>query len=151
MKKYIPILALALLVVACKSAPKEPQDAAQLKAEVPDAKADLYVVKGDTRFVDEVDDSSARQIHYYSAKRDKTYVVDEKSGVVLTSYSSKKMPELMTPTEPEVTKEACGCGIACGCGEAACGCGEACGCGAACGCADTGCGDGCACACGCGE
>ena len=125
MKKYIPILALALLVVACKSAPKEPAptDEAQLKSEVPDAKPDMYVVKGDTRFVEELDDQTGRQIHYYSPKQDKTYVVDEKSGVILTSYSSKRMPEFMTPDEPDVTKQASGCGT--GCGEA-CGGGEAC-------------------------
>ena len=67
--------------------------------------------------------AATRQVHYYSAKTDTTYVVDENTGKVVTTYKSKEMPGVVVidkpayqppplKTEPakEPVKEGCACG-----------------------------------------
>ena len=127
------VLALAMAVLpACKSQPA-PENYQQMKKKVPDAKPTLYVAEDDQRYVATSGDN-ARQIHYYSVQMDRTYVVDEKTGVVVTTFQAKEMPGVVvidkptyqppplkanepkeTPTEgcapakEEPAKEGCGC------------------------------------------
>ncbi len=151
---FLTVSLAVLLLTGCKSTRKE---------NIPsDAKPRLYVSHEDDRYVGEED--AGRQVQYYSASRNRSYVIDENSGKVLKTFDQKDFPKTVIvadtamPTE-EVVEEA-GCGAACGCGEEA-GCGAACGCGeevveeagcgeAACGCGVP-CGDGCGDGCGCGS
>ena len=92
------VLALAMAVLpACKSSP--PKNYEQMKKKVPDAKPTLYVAEDDQRYVATSGDN-ARQIHYYSVQMDRTYVVDEKTGVVVTTFQAKEMPGVVVIDKP---------------------------------------------------
>jgi hypothetical protein len=124
--KIASILALVaiFLLPACKSGGSDPENFSEVREEAPDAKPMLYVAEEDQRFV-ATPNAGDRQVHYYSAKNDRTYVVDEMTGKVVTSYATKKMPGVVVidkrpaegtasagPTfvaEPEAPSEGCGC------------------------------------------
>ncbi len=92
-------LALAMLVVpACKSH-KSLKDEQQMRQEAPDAKPMLHVAQDDPRYVAS-SGGAARQIHYYSVKMDTTYVVDESTGTIVTTYKSKEMPGVVVIEKP---------------------------------------------------
>ena len=150
---FLTVSLAVLLLTGCRSSKKQ---------DVPaDAKPRLYVSHEDDRYVGEED--AGRQVQYYSASQNRSYVVDENSGKILKTFDQKDFPKTVIvadaamPTE-EVVEEA-GCGAACGCGEAACGaacgcgeaaCGAGCGCDAGCGCGEAACGCGVPCGDGCG-
>jgi hypothetical protein len=147
------VLAAAMaLVPACKSS-KQPENYQEMKKKVPDAKPTLYVVGEDKRYVAS-SGSEARQVRYYSAKNDTTYVVDEKTGKVVSTFKGKEVPGVVVIDRPvyeppplktdapkeegSATEEGCGCAPSkgpkpdgCGCGTEGCGdtAPEACGCG----------------------
>lgn len=92
------VLAVAVAFLpACKSS--QPQNYEQMKKKVPDAKPTLYVAEDDQRYVATSGDN-ARQIHYYSVQMDRTYVVDEKTGVVVTTFQAKEMPGVVVIDKP---------------------------------------------------
>ena len=92
-------LALAMLVVpACKSH-QQPADMQQVKKEAPDAKPTMHVAEDDPRYVAS-SGAASRQVHYYSAKTDTTYVVDESTGKVVTTFKSKEMPGVVVIDKP---------------------------------------------------
>lgn len=153
---FLTVSLAVLLLTGCRST----------KQEIPaDAKPRLYVSHEDERYVG--DEAAGRQVQYYSASQNRSYVIDEDSGKILKTFDQKDFPKTVIVADtamPEETVEeaacgagcgeaacgaGCGCDTGCGCGEAACGSGEAaCGCGeAACGCGVP-CGDGCGCGCG---
>jgi len=127
--RLVLTLALAMLVVpACKSH-KQPADMQQMKKQAPDARPTLHVAEDDPRYVAS-SGTATRQVHYYSAKSDTTYVVDENTGKVVTTYKSKEMPGVVVidkpvyqpaPLEAEPAKEGCaeGCAPAEGCASGA--------------------------------
>ena len=90
-------VAFAVILPACKSKP--PQDVEQLQTQVPDAKPTLHVAEDDPRFVPTAGDTS-RQVHYYSAKTDTTYVIDEKTGKIIRTFKSKEMPGVVVVDKP---------------------------------------------------
>jgi len=153
----------AIVMPACKSN-KQPQDIQQMKKQAPDAKPTLHVAEDDPRYVASAGDTS-RQVHYYSAEKDMTYVVDESTGKVVRTFKSKEMPGVVIIDRPAyqppplekaeegTEKEGCGGGTEIeeveetteieeveGCAEGCMGCAE--------GCAE-GCDEGCAEGCGC--
>ncbi len=148
MKNQLVLLVavLCLATVGCRSAKTTDLDGVRKKN--PDVEAELYVINEDSRYV-ATEDPTGRQIHYYSAKKNKTFVIDEKSGTLVRTFDSKTMPAtvVVAPAPIETTEPAAG---ACGCAaEAACGSGCAddgytCGCAepieAGCGAAKSGCG-----------
>jgi len=92
------VLAVAMLVVpACKS--RETKDIEQVKKEAPDAKPTLHVAEDDPRYVASPN-ATSRQVHYYSAKTDTTYVIDESTGKVVRTYKSKDMPGVVVVDKP---------------------------------------------------
>jgi hypothetical protein len=92
------VLAVAMLVVpACKS--KQVNDIEQVKKEAPDAKPTLHVAEDDPRYV-AAPNATSRQVHYYSAKKDTTYVIDESTGKVVRTYKSKDMPGVVVIDKP---------------------------------------------------
>jgi len=92
-------LALAMLAVpACKSH-NQPEDMQQLKKEAPDAKPMLHVASDDPRYVASAG-GNTRQVHYYSVEMDTTYVVDESTGKIVTTYASKEMPGVVVIEKP---------------------------------------------------
>ena len=135
--RFALIAALAFaLVPACKSH-KQPDDMQQMKKEAPDAKPTLHVAEDDPRYVASAS-GTTRQVHYYSAKTDTTYVVDESTGKIVTTYKSKQMPGVVVVDKPAYqpaplakepakdkeeapAKEGCGAEIeeveGCGCGK----------------------------------
>jgi len=97
--RYALILAMAMLVVpACKSH-RQPEDVQMMKKQAPDAKPTLHVAEDDPRYVASAGDTS-RQVHYYSAKTDTTYVVDESTGKVVRTFKSKEMPGVVVIDKP---------------------------------------------------
>lgn len=98
MRIFIVIAVAMLVVPACKSSGKS-GDIAQVKQEAPDAKPTLHVAEDDPRYVASTNTSS-RQVHYYSAKKDMTYVVDESTGKVVKTYKSKDMPGVVVVDKP---------------------------------------------------
>ena len=135
-------LALAMLAVpACKSH-KQPDDMQQVRKEAPDAKPTMHVAEDDPRYVAS-SGAVSRQVHYYSAANDTTYVIDESTGKVVTTYKSKEMPGVVVidrpayqppPLKTEPAKESAKEGCAEGCAPEAteieevpaegCGCGQ---------------------------
>ncbi|MFI5401415.1 MAG: hypothetical protein ACHQ1G_00545 [Planctomycetota bacterium] len=124
------ILSVAMLVVpACKSHNK-PDTMQEVKKEAPDVKPTLHVAEDDPRYVASTGNTS-RQVHYYSVKMDTTYVVDENSGEVVTTFKSKEMPGVVVIDKPTYqppplntkapAKE--GCAEGCAPAKAGCGCG----------------------------
>lgn len=87
------MIAALLLVAACKGTGKdrEPTTVDQIPS---DAKAELYVVHEDPRFV-QAGDETGRQVFFYSASKDRTYVVDEKSGKVVGTMHSRPAPAVI--------------------------------------------------------
>jgi hypothetical protein len=71
----------------------------QLKKEAPDAKPMLHVASDDPRYVASAG-GNTRQVHYYSVETDTTYVVDEGSGKIVTTYASKEMPGVVVIEKP---------------------------------------------------
>lgn len=92
------VLAVAMLVVpACKSS--QTKDIEAVKKEAPDAKPTLHVAEDDPRYV-AAPNASSRQVHYYSAKTDTTYVIDESTGKVVKTFKSKEMPGVVVVDKP---------------------------------------------------
>ncbi len=143
MKNQLVLLVavLCLVTVGCRS--RTPKDLDAVRKKNPDVEAELYVSNEDSRYVAS-EDPSGRQIHYYSAKNNKTFVIDEKSGAVVRTFDSKTMPATVVvdpaPADPAPAETAPAAG-ACGCG---CAAGGSCGCAepleAGCGAAKSGCG-----------
>jgi hypothetical protein len=98
MRIALAIAAALLFVPACKSNHKT-DTIAQVKEEAPDAKPMLHVAEDDPRYV-AAPNTSSRQVHYYSAKQDMTYVVDESTGKVVKTYKSKEMPGVVIVDKP---------------------------------------------------
>ena len=97
--KFVLIVALAFAVVpACKSS-KQPDDMQHMKKEAPDAKPTLCVAEDDARYVASKG-STSRQMHYYSRQTDTTYVIDESSGKVVTSFKGTAMPGVVVVDKP---------------------------------------------------
>ncbi len=128
--RFALILSMAMLVVpACKSHNK-PDTMQEVRKEAPDAKPTLHVAEDDPRYVASTGNTS-RQVHYYSVQMDTTYVVDESSGVVVTTFKSKEMPGVVVIDKPAyqpaplktdaAAKE--GCAEGCAPAKAGCGCG----------------------------
>ena len=83
----------------------------------------LHVAEDDPRYVASTG-TTTRQVHYYSVKTDTTYVIDESTGKVVTTYKSKQMPGVVVvdkpayqpaplkdaPAKAAPAKEGCGCG-----------------------------------------
>jgi hypothetical protein len=93
------VLAAAMLVVpACKSS-KSTNDIAQVREEAPDAKPTLHVAEDDARYV-AAPNSTSRQMHYYSAAKDTTWVVDESTGKVVRTFKGKEMPGVVVVDKP---------------------------------------------------
>ena len=145
MKNQLVLLVavLCLVTVGCRS--RKPKNLDDVRKKNPDVEAELYVSNEDSRYV-AIEDPSGRQIHYYSAKNNKTFVIDEKSGAVVRTFDSKTMPATVVvapaPAETEPAAGACGCAAKSGCGCAddgyTCGCAEPVD--AGCGAAKSGCG-----------
>ncbi len=123
--RFALILAMAMLVVpACKSH-KQPDNMREMKKQAPDVKPTLHVAADDPRYVASTGNTT-RQVHYYSVKMDTTYVVDETTGEVVTTFKSKEMPGVVVIDKPtyqppplKMEKPAEGCAPAkegCGCG-----------------------------------
>ena len=111
------ILALAFVVVpACKSH-KQPADMEQMQKEAPDAKPTLHVAEDDPRYV-ATTGTTARQVHYYSAENDMTYVIDENTGKVVTTHKGKQMPGVVIVDKPAYQPPPLEKRAAEGCGEA---------------------------------
>ena len=151
MKIRLTLMAFAASMIVACAGKKLDSGADNLAA---DARAVLVVSSEDGRYVDG-GTAGARQIHYYSAQDNRTWIVDGESDKTLRTYAGKDVPMV---TIIENACGGCGCGAddACGCGSAcaACGCdacsgnAEASGCGAACGCGEeSACGAGCGCGC----
>ncbi len=93
------ILAVAFAVLpACKSH-KQPENMQEMKKKVPDAKPSLHVAEDDPRYVAS-SGSATRQVHYYSVQMDTTYVVDESTGKVVTTFKTKEMPGVVVIDKP---------------------------------------------------
>ena len=99
MRIALAIAVAMLLVPACKSSHKEAQNISQVKKEAPDAKPTLHVAEDDPRYVASPN-ATSRQVHYYSAKTDTTYVIDERTGKVVKTFKSKEMPGVMVVDKP---------------------------------------------------
>ncbi len=140
------VLLVAVLCLATLGCRSQPKDLDAVRKKNPDVEAELYVSNEDSRYVN-TEYASGRQIHYYSAKKNKTFVIDEKSGAVVRTFDSKTMPTTVVvdpaPVEVKPAAGACGCAAKPACGSAddgyTCGCAEPIesGCGAAksgCGC-----------------
>jgi len=109
MKHILTVLVLAIAVTACKSS-KKAETYGQMVKEAPDAKPALYVTPDDQRYV-AGGSSQGRQIHYYSKEKNETYVVDENSGKVLTTFKSKTPEVQVVETKKFVvvdTEDGCG-------------------------------------------
>ncbi|MEE8106303.1 MAG: hypothetical protein V3T86_12275 [Planctomycetota bacterium] len=162
MKIRLTLMAFAASMIVACAGKKLDSGADNLAA---DARAVLVVSSEDGRYVDG-GTAGARQIHYYSAQDNRTWIVDGESDKTLRTYAGKDVPEVTIIENAcagcgSGADDACGggCGsacAACGCGSAcaACGCGacsgnaEACACGAACGGGEeSACGAGCSCGC----
>ncbi|HEX5137839.1 MAG TPA: hypothetical protein VFY93_12755 [Planctomycetota bacterium] len=125
MRTVLAIAVAMLLVPACKSG-KQAQTISQVQKEAPDAKPTLHVAEDDPRYV-AAPNATSRQVHYYSAKTDTTYVIDERTGKVVRTFKSKQMPGVVVvdkPTyqppplaaEPAKAAPSEGCGAKEGCG-----------------------------------
>ena len=107
MKIRLTLMAFAVsMIVAC--AGKKVDSGADLAA---DARAVLVVSNEDGRYIDG-GTAGARQIHYYSAQDNRTWIVDGESDKTLRTYAGKDVPEV---TIIENACAGCGCGEGCGC------------------------------------
>jgi hypothetical protein len=101
------VIVALVLVAACKGGflRKDPKNVEQIPD---DARAELYVVREDPRF-EPTGDETGRQVLYYSPSKDRTYVVDEKSGKVIAARDSRPAPVVMVvepaPKAEPVAKE----------------------------------------------
>jgi hypothetical protein len=92
------VFAIAMLVVpACKS--KQTNDIEQVKKEAPDAKPTLHVAEDDARYV-AAPNATSRQMHYYSAAKDTTWVIDESTGRIVKTFKGKEMPGVVVVDRP---------------------------------------------------
>ena len=103
MKHIFTVLVLALAITACKSS-KKAENYGQMVKEAPDAKPALYVTPDDQRYV-AGGSTQGRQIHYYSKEKNETYVIDENSGTVLTTFKSKTPEVQIVETKKFVVME----------------------------------------------
>jgi hypothetical protein len=153
MKQILTLILVALAVLpACKSKPQAAEKYDQVMKEAPDAKPALYVSSADERYVEE-GKASGRQIHLYSKQKNKTYVVDEKTGEVVRTFDSKTPSVVVVEPRGTVGESGAAAPEGCGCGAAPEGCGcapeesmedEGCAADSDEGCeADEGCEDGC--------
>lgn len=109
MKHILTVFVLAIAMAACKSS-KKAETYGQMVKEAPDAKPALYVTTDDQRYV-AGGSSQGRQIHYYSREKDETYVIDENTGTVLTTFKSKTPEVQVVETKKFVVMESDeGCG-----------------------------------------